>query len=71
MSTGHDYTGVIVCMPFLKCLCGEEYQAAEQKRLDVTEWEDGEMGIVEILIMGLVFVALGGCLVYSIVSNGK
>lgn len=29
------------------------------------------MGIAEILIMGMVFVALGGCLVYSIVSSGK
>ncbi len=29
------------------------------------------MGIVEILIMGLVFVALGGCLIYSIISSGK
>lgn len=29
------------------------------------------MGIVEILIMGLVFVALSGCLVYSIVSNRR
>lgn len=27
------------------------------------------MGIVEILILGLVFVALGGCLVYSVLSN--
>lgn len=29
------------------------------------------MGIVEILIIGVVFVALGGCLVYSLISNGK
>lgn len=29
------------------------------------------MGIVEILIMGLVFVSLGGCLVYSFVARGK
>lgn len=29
------------------------------------------MGIVEIIIMGLVFVALGGCFVYSLVSNNK
>ncbi len=29
------------------------------------------MGIMEILIMGLVFVSLGGCLVYSLVSNGR
>lgn len=29
------------------------------------------MGIVEIMIMGLVFVALGGCFVYSLVSNRK
>ncbi len=27
------------------------------------------MGIVEILIIGVVFVALGGCLIYSIISN--
>lgn len=27
------------------------------------------MGIVEILILGLVFVALGGCLVYSLLGN--
>lgn len=27
------------------------------------------MGIVEIIILGLVFVALGGCLVYSLISN--
>lgn len=29
------------------------------------------MGIVEILIIGVVFVALGGCLIYSLISNGK
>ena len=29
------------------------------------------MGIVEIMIMGLVFAALGGCFVYSLVSNRK
>lgn len=29
------------------------------------------MGIVEIIILASVFVALGGCLVYSIISNGK
>lgn len=27
------------------------------------------MGIVEILIVGVVFVALGGCLVYSLIAN--
>ena len=27
------------------------------------------MGIVEILILGVVFVALGGCLVYSLVTG--
>lgn len=27
------------------------------------------MGIVEIIILGLVFVALGGCFVYSLISN--
>lgn len=27
------------------------------------------MGIVEILIVGIVFVALGGCLVYSLIAN--
>lgn len=31
--------------------------------------EDREMGIVEILIVGIVFVALGGCLVYSLIAN--
>ncbi len=28
-----------------------------------------KMGIVEIMIIGLVFVSLGGCLVYSLISN--
>ena len=27
------------------------------------------MGIVEIIILGLVFVSLGGCFVYSLISN--
>lgn len=27
------------------------------------------MGIVEIMILGLVFVALGGCFVYSLITN--
>ncbi len=29
------------------------------------------MGIVEILIMGLVFASLGGCLIYSLISSAK
>lgn len=29
------------------------------------------MGIAELMIVGLVFVSLGGCLVYSLISNGK
>ncbi len=29
------------------------------------------MGIVEMMIIGLVFVSLGGCLVYSLISSGK
>ena len=29
------------------------------------------MGIVEIMILGLVFAALGGCLIYSLISNRK
>lgn len=28
-----------------------------------------DMGIVEILILGVVFTALGGCLVYSLVTG--
>ena len=29
------------------------------------------MGIVEMMIIGLVFVSLGGCMVYSLISNRK
>ncbi len=29
------------------------------------------MVIVEMMIIGLVFVSLGGCLVYSLISNRK
>lgn len=27
------------------------------------------MGIVEFLVLGLVFIALGGCFIYSILTN--
>ena len=27
------------------------------------------MGVVEIIILGLVFVSLGGCFIYALVSN--
>lgn len=27
------------------------------------------MGIVEIIVIGLVVISLGGCLIYSIISN--
>ena len=29
------------------------------------------MGIVEIIVLGLVFVSLGGCFIYSLISNKK
>lgn len=29
------------------------------------------MGIAEIIILGMVFVSLGGCFVYSLLSNRK
>lgn len=27
------------------------------------------MGVVEFLVLGLVFIALGGCFIYSILTN--
>lgn len=41
------------------------------KRHDHAAGRDREMGIVEMMIIGLVFVSLGGCLVYSLISNRK
>lgn len=29
------------------------------------------MGVAEIIILGMVFVSLGGCFVYSLLSNKK
>ncbi len=34
-------------------------------------WEGWKMGAVEITIIVLAFVALGGCFVYSIIANGQ
>lgn len=30
-----------------------------------------DMGIVEILILGVVFTAMGGCFIYSLVTGNK
>ena len=32
-------------------------------------WEGWKMGVAEFIIIGLVFVSLAGCFVYSIIAN--